>query len=200
MSEPDFVTGERPDITIAQVMLTEDQRRLLRMVGGWQMREALISPDGVTRLMQSMLGSNGRRIDGAPEWMLGGFQCGSGKVVAPEFGVPVVTVTVAQINRFAASLPDEVKAELIACREAQQSESRRTWKWCFCGREAECLRANEGDPLYGGRHHPTDAEIEAHYAEDWRVRDWQDDVLDRALGFTTADVETVGQLELFEVV
>lgn len=179
--------------------LTEDQRWLLRMVGGWSMREALISPGGVMRLMQSMQGGSGCRIDGGPEWTSGGFQCGQGKVVSPSFGTPVVTVTTAQINRFAASLPDAVKSDLIACRDAAQSESRRTWKWCYCNREADCLRANEGDPLYGGRHHPTAAEIAAHYAESRRVNSWLDDVLDRAFGFEQVDAEPVGQLELFDV-
>lgn len=178
--------------------LTEDQRWLLRSVGGWAMRECLISSGGVMRLMQSMYGSTGHVIEGGPAWLAGGFSCGQGKVVSPGFGEPVVTVTVAQINRYAASLPDELKADLVACRDAQQAEAKRTWKWCHCGREADCLRSNAGDPQHGRRYHPAEAEVQAHYGELARLNDWQDNLLDRALGFEVIG-EPVGQLELFEV-
>lgn len=173
--------------------LTTDQRWLLRSVGGWAMREALLSPGGVMRLMQSMYGSTGHPIDGGPAWLANGFTCGQGKVVSPGFGEPLVTVTTAQINRYAASLSDELKAELVACRDASHAETQRTWKWCRCGSEVECRRSNAGDP----HHHPTDAEEEAHYAESRRLREWTDDLLDRAFGFEVV-ADPVGQLELFE--
>ncbi len=176
--------------------LTEDQRWLLRMIGGWALREALLSSGGVMRLMQSMQGGTGHRLEAGPEWMRGGFQCGRGKVVSPSFGTPVVTITADQINRYAASLPGDIRAELTACREAERAESRRTWKWCRCGNEIDCLEANDGDPVYGGRHHPTEAEEEAHYVESRRITDWLNEVLDRALSL--AD-DAPQQLDLFEV-
>jgi hypothetical protein len=177
-------------------ILTVDQRWLLRSVGGWTMRDCMISPEGVSHLMQSMYGSSGHPIDGGPAWLASGFQCRGRKVVSKQ--PPVVTVTDVQINRYAAQLDAPLKAELVECQQADRAENDRVWKWCRCGREAECLRANEGDPFWGNRYHPSEAEVQEHYEECWRIRDWTDDLLDRALGFEIAG-EQLGQLELFEV-
>ena len=184
----------------AKPILTVDQRWLLRSVGGWEMRDCLISPDGVSRLMQSMRGSSGRPIDGGPGWLADGFDCRNGKVVSR--GPLAVTVTVVQINQYAAQLATAVKDQLLECQRAAHSENQRVRKWCQCGHEERCLRANQGDPFYGNRYHPTDAEVDAHYEEDWRIHDWTDDVLDLALGFEYADEprEQLGQLSLFEMV
>lgn len=178
-------------------ILTEDQRWLLRSVGGWTMRDCMIGPAGVARMMQSLYGSTGHVIEGGPAWLARGFQCRGGKVVSQQ--PPVVTVTDVQINRYAAQLDATLKAELIECQRADRGENARVLKWCHCGREAECLKANQGDPIYGNRYHPTDAEVQAHYEECWRIRDWTDDLLDLALGFAYADAEPIGQLPLFEV-
>ncbi|MFV8169674.1 hypothetical protein [Mycobacterium sp. DBP42] len=47
--------------------LTEDQRWLLRAVGGRHMHDCLIGPDGVAELMQSMCSSTGAKVDGGPD-------------------------------------------------------------------------------------------------------------------------------------
>lgn len=177
-------------------ILTVDQRWLLRSVGGWTMRDCMISPHGVSHLMQSLYSSSGRAIEGGPEWLAGGFDCIGGKVVSKR--PPIVAVTVAQINRYAAQLDASLKAELVECQRADRTENQRVMNWCRCGREAQCVKANEGDPLYGNRYHPSDAEVQEHYEADWRIRDWTDDLLDRALGLEVAG-EQLGQLELFEV-
>lgn len=173
--------------------LTSDQRWLLATMGGWPIVWALCGPDGTQQLMASMWGGCGKRVDGAPEWMTS-FETRGGKVFSPAFGDPRVVVTAAQIDRFAAQLPDEVRAELKACRAAGIEENQRTLRWCHCGREAECLKANEGDRLYGGRHHPTDADDQDHRDRYWRIRDWEDRVLMKALGLMGGPV---GQLDLF---
>lgn len=177
-------------------ILTVDQRWLLRSVGGHEMLDCMIGPDGVSRLMESMYRSSGHPIEGGPAWLADGFECVKSKVVSKR--PPIVSVTVVQINRYAAQLDAALKAELVECRRADRAEAERVWKWCRCGREAECLRANQGDPLYGNRYHPSEAEVLEHYEECWRIRDWTDDLLDRALGFEIAG-EQLGQLELFEV-
>lgn len=182
----------------AKPILTENQRWLLRCVGGWEMRDCLISSEGVARLMQSMYSSTGSRIDGGPDWLARGFDCRKSTVVSR--GAPSVKVTDVQINRYAAQLDAGIKAQLIECQHADRAENQRVWKWCRCGHEERCLRANQGDPFYGNRYHPTDAEVEAHYEEHWRIRDWTDDLLDLALGFEYADdAEPLGQLSLFEM-
>ena len=182
----------------AKPILTENQRWLLRSVGGWTMRDCMIGPAGVTRMMQSLQSSSGRVIKGGPDWLAGGFHCRGGRVMSNQ--PPIITVDEAQINRYAAQLDATLKAELIECQRADRAETDRVRKWCRCGREAECLKANQGDPLYGNRYHPSDAEVQAHYEEYWRIRDWTDDLLDLALGFQCGDdVEPIGQLSLFEV-
>jgi len=180
---------------MATTILTQDQRWLLRAVGGWQMRDCLIGPDGVDHLMQSMYGSTGVRINGAPDW-LHGFQCGRGKIQS--IGIPAITVTAAQLNRYASRLDAELKAELIKCRGIARTEDERVRKWCHCGRESECLKANQDDPFWGDRYHPTASEVDDHYEKYWQIRDRTDDLLDLALGFETVD-EPLGQLKLFEV-
>lgn len=182
----------------AKPILTEDQRWLLRGLGGWMMRDCMIGPSGVAHLMQSLSSSSTAHVDGGPDWLDSGYQCRGGKVMSNR--QPAVTVDEAQINRYAAQLDATLKAELIECQRADRAETDRVWRWCRCGREAECLKANRGDPLYGNMHHPSEAEIQAHYEEYWRIRDWTDDLLDLALGFQCGDdVEPIGQLSLFEV-
>ncbi len=174
---------------MARPALTEDQRWLLRSIGGWAMRDCLLGPDGVADLMSRCSSSTGHRIDGGPEWLANGYTCGRGKIVCPwwttDIGRPPVksvTVTTAQLNRYARSLAQDVTDELREVRRALNAENIRR-DWCRCGREVECHRRNEGDPIYGGRYHPTDEEVDAHYRELRRIQEWQDRVLDRALGF-----------------
>lgn len=178
---------------MARQALTEDQRWLLRSIGGWAMRDCLLGPEGVADLMSRCSSSTGHRIDGAPEWLANGYTCGRGKIVCPwwttDIGRPPVksvTITTAQINRYARSLPQDVTDELRAVRRAFNAENIGR-DWCRCGREAECHRGNEGDPTYGGMYHPTDEEVDNHYRELRRIQAWQDRVLDRALGFQTVE-------------
>lgn len=151
----------------AKPILTEDQRWLLRGLGGWMMRDCMIGPSGVAHLMQSLSSSSTAHVDGGPDWLDSGYQCRGGKVMSNR--QPAVTVDEAQINRYASQLDATLKAELIECQRADRAETDRVRKWCRCGREAECLKANQGDPLYGNRHHPSEAEIQAHYEEYWRI-------------------------------
>lgn len=170
--------------------LTEDQRWLLRMVGGWAMRDCLIGPDGVKHLMQSMYGGTRNTMEGAPPCMRG-FQCGGGKIVS--IGAPVITVTTAQLNRFARTLPADLCEEMRECASASTRNAILSGQFCHCG-SSPCGYAYMGDRICP----PTEQQELDARAEYWRCNDWIDNLLDRALGFT-AEVEPVGQLELFEV-
>lgn len=183
---------------MARPALTEDQRWLLRSIGGWAMRDCLIGSEGVQDLMSRCSSSTGSRIDGGPEWLANGYTCGRGKIVCPwwttDIGRPPVksvTITVSQLNRYARNLPQDVTDELREVRRAFNAENIRR-DWCRCGREDECRRRNEGDPLYGARYHPTDEEVDAHYRELRRIEEWQDRVLDRALGFRMVEDDLDG--------
>jgi hypothetical protein len=166
--------------------LTSDQRWLLATMGGWPIVWALCGPDGTQHLMASMWGGCGKRVEGAPEWMTS-FETRSGKVYSPGFNDQRVVVSAAQIDRFAAQLPAEIKAELQACRLAGIEENQRAERWCYCGRETECHKAS-------GRHHPSATEDQEHLHKVWSIRDWQSAVLAKALGL---EGEPVGQLDLF---
>lgn len=170
--------------------LTEDQRCLLRMVGGWAMRDCLIGPEGIARLMQSHYGGTGRRMDGAPAY-LRGFQCGGGKIVSS--AIPVISVTTAQLRKFAKSLPTDLVAEMRECAAAAQRTNLLRRQFCHCGSDP-CGYSYMGDRICP----PTEQQEADAKAEFWRCEDWTDDLLDRALGFTTV-AEPVGQLELFGV-
>lgn len=179
--------------------LTEDQRWLLLHMGGHAIVRALCDPEGVTHLMQSCWGSSGHDSDipGAPAWLYG-WDTQSGVIRSNHQGGQRVQVKAAEISRYAKQIPAPIMAEMLECRSASTTHAIKNSRWCHCGNEADCLRRNEGDPYYGGRHHPTEAEDQAHLDEYWQIRDREDDVLTRALGFEYID-ERVGQLELFEV-
>lgn len=107
--------------------LTVDQRWLLMHMGTWAIVWALASPDGVARLMQSCWGSTTGRaanMPGAPAWLRRcGFETQSGAVHARAAGVSV-RIKAAEINRYAAQLPVDIKAELVACRKASSENAR----------------------------------------------------------------------------
>lgn len=68
----------------------------------------------------------GRAADmpGAPAWLRRcGFETQSGAVHARAAGVSV-RVKAAEINRYAAQLPVDIKAELVACRKASSENAR----------------------------------------------------------------------------
>ncbi|MCV6982136.1 hypothetical protein H7I53_18140 [Mycolicibacterium pulveris] len=179
--------------------LTVEQRWLLMTMGGRQIVDALIGPGGVNHLMQSRWSSSRvRAVQGAPEWMVS-FETRGGKIVSPAFDEPRVTVTAAQINKYAKTIPAEVRSQL---EQLALDRSQHTWQindWCLCGREAECLKAHEGDPLYGGRHHPSKREYNQHLADGLRIRAYEKVLLAKALRLDGREAES-GQLELFEAV
>lgn len=122
--------------------LTLEQRWLLLTMGGWQIVDALIGPGGVSHLMQSCWGSSRQSaIPGAPEWM-SSFQTIGGKVFSPGRSNPKVTITAAQINAYAQSLPREIRDEL----EELAAERTRLTRANTHAMLAKALRLNDGEP------------------------------------------------------
>jgi hypothetical protein len=160
--------------------LTSDQRWLLLHMGGWQIEWALLSPAGTDHLMTSMWGQcGGRAPEGGPEWLTS-FETRGGKVTAP-YGTgepPKVTVTAAQINRYGAALPPEIRVELEASRKASRAHAAKAEGWCHCPWKDRAPNAHSGPCT---RYHPTEAEYEAHLEEGWQLRDRQRAALRRAL-------------------
>jgi hypothetical protein len=173
--------------------LTTDQRWLLYFMGGWQIRDCLISTAGTDHLMQSMSGaSRFTGPEGGPEWMTG-WDTRNGKVVSPGRGESRVVVTKAQINAYARSLPESLRADLVALRAEAGAETARTTGWCRCPWADNAPNAHSGPCK---RYHPTDEEEDAHYATLRRI----DDALDEALWRALAPHELpAGQLDLFDV-
>jgi hypothetical protein len=172
--------------------LTPDQRWLLSFIGGWQIRDCLISPAGTDHLMQSMSGACGfTGPEGGPEWMTG-WSTRNGKISSPGHGEARVIVTKAQINAYARSLRDSVRAELTALRAEAGSEAARTRSWCRCPWAETAPNAHSG-PCQ--RYHPTDEEESAHYMTVRRIEEALDEALRRALNLHDIDA---GQLALFD--
>ncbi|WP_234797075.1 hypothetical protein [Mycobacteroides chelonae] len=177
-------------------MLTEDQRWLLRTVG-FSLSRALLSDEGLKRLMSSASGYYGTPRDGAPEWM-DSYEVHGGRIVSPVHGRDVrVTVTMQQLRAFGRSIPADLFDELAAIDKAETDERQRTELWCRChfskGREPEPHQ----DFLRRDHYHPTDAEDAAHISVVRDLRERERDCLDAILG--VSDQEPVGQLELFGV-
>lgn len=178
-------------------MLTIEQRQLLGVYPASHISDTIVDPDrGIANIRSGCCG--GAR-HGEPEW-LERYDTHHGRIEGGKFGAdPRAVVTFQQLHRWAEAVPSEVKAKIKAVREAQQAEAARTYKWCQCHhgdaeRAAACVKANEGDPLWGGRHHPSDAEYEEHLVIVFDLRDQERELLDQVLGLTD---EPVGQLDLF---
>lgn len=161
--------------TKAGATLTENQRWLLLLMGGWAIIDALLSPAGTKHLMQSGWGgANHTPPEGAPRW-LRSFDTRGSKIVAP----CGVTVTAAQINRYAAALDDAIRAELAACQAARQTNTMQGYEWCHCPYQHTAPNAFTGPCT---RYHPTEEDEAAHLAEYRRIGEWEKDLLRRALG------------------
>ena len=179
--------------------LSVDQRWLLLQMGGWEITWALSGPDGVTRLMQSRWGSSGGHststdgVPGAPRWIKAcGWDTSGGAIHSRAQGGPQVRIKAAEINRYAAQLPDDVKAELSACRNASTANAVVRYRHCHCG-DGKRHAKLEPDRICP----PSAAQEQAAADEYWRIRDWEKSLLRRALGFDGQSHCAGDQLELF---
>jgi hypothetical protein len=172
--------------------MTDDQRWLLLHMGGWQIVAALCSSEDVTKLMQSCWGSSAGRSQvsdrpNAPAWLKNcGWDTSGGTITARGVGVKVKA---AEINRYAKQIPDDIKAELLACRNAGTANAVLKYRFCRCGSK-KCGYGYLKDRICP----PTDAQEREADDEYWRIIDWQDRLLPVALGL---NADAPGQLQLF---
>ncbi|ETA91883.1 hypothetical protein O982_24830 [Mycobacterium avium 10-5581] len=170
--------------------LSPEQRWLLFAIGGWMMRDCLLGPAGTDHLMQSCYSSWGfTGPDGGPDWLTG-WNTANGKISAPQKGTVRVSVTKAQINSYAATLPADIRRELTDCRDAAHAEQQRTASWCHCPWRDIAPNPHSGPCQH---YHPTDAEDDQHRARVHALNAWQTRLLRRALQLQCAGE----QLDLF---
>lgn len=172
-------------------------------MGGWQIISALCSPDGVADLMRSRWGSTGGAKllpNGAPAWLNG---CGwdtEASAITPRWlhgkpaDAPTFTIKATQINRYAAQLPDDIKQQLLQCRNASQENAVLRGSFCHCG-SSPCGYPYMKDLICP----PTVEQKNNADAEHWRIRCWESLVLAKALALNESPADTDSQLELFEV-
>lgn len=172
-------------------MLTKEQRQLLGVYPASMISDTIVWPEsGIARIRAGCCG--GGRLSGPIRY----YSTEGGRIKAGMYGEePQVVVTFTQLKKWAESLPADLRNRFKAVRVAQQAENARTYRWCRCPDAEACLRTNEGDPLYGGRHHPSDDEYEAHLRIVFDQQDQERALLDEALGLGD---EPVGQLDLFD--
>ena len=179
--------------------LTVDQRWLLLHMGSWQIVHALASPDGVKRLMQSQWGSScgrGADLPQAPAWLQRcGWDTTGGTIIARAQGGPHVRIKAAEINAYAKALPADIKAELIACRDAGTANAILGYRLCRDTREHTHLPADRRDKICPA----TEAQENERRAEHWRIVAWQHVILAKALGLNGQSHITGDQLDLFAV-
>ena len=170
--------------------LSTEQRWLMFAIGGWTMRDCLLSPAGTDHFMQSCYSSWGfSGPDGGPEWLTG-WNTQGGKITAPQTGTMRVTLTKAQINSYAAALPADIRRELTECRDAA---ARRAPAHC---RLVPLPLADRAPNAHSGpceRYHPSDDEDHEHYARVRAIDAWQTQLLRHALQLHSAGE----QLDLF---
>lgn len=177
--------------------LTFEQRWLLFHMGGWQIVDALCSEDGVKKMMQSCWGSTGGKADNlpqAPEWLNRcGWEIRSGTIHSRGHNVPDITINASAINRFAAQLPDEIKAQLKACRSAGTANAIEQSRHCYCGHPER--KHFEPDVICP----PSTKQKNTVSAEYWRIRSWEQVLLAKALNLNGRSNSHSDQLDLFEV-
>lgn len=174
------------------ITLTEDQRHLLTAYDPGLLAGLIRNPEqGLGRIKSACAGGSARRHNG-PEW-LRWYETGGAGIKGGLHGDWRVTITWAQLSRWAATVPDEIRAKLVANHAEWAEERDRTDRWCRCGRAQECLRRNAGDPIYGDRHHPTDAEDNEHTARVLRINAYQRVFVGQAIWATTEP----DQMDLF---
>lgn len=178
-------------------MLTLEQRQLLGVYPATLISDTIVDPErGIANIRGGCCGGTRH---GGPEW-LERYDTHHGRIEGGQFGAePRAVVTFQQLRRWAETVPSELRSKIKAVREAEQAEAARVYKWCQCHhgdpeRAAACVKANEGDPLWGGRHHPSDDEYEEHLVVTFDLRDQERELLDQVLGLSD---EPVGQLDLF---
>ena len=173
------------------MMLTKEQRQLLAVYPAGMVVDTIVNPDsGIARIRAGMCG--GSRLDGP----IRHFNTGNGRIHAGSFGEePSVVVTFAQLKKWALSVPAELRDRIKAVRDLERAENARVWEWCHCPTPEECLRVNAGDPMYGGRHHPSEDEYRQHLDVVMDLRKQERALLDEALGLGD---DPVGQLDLFD--
>lgn len=186
--------------------LSLDQRWLLLHIGGWEIVGALASPEGVTRLMQSCYSSTGGRgraddLPHAPQWVRGcGWETSGGVIKARGQGGPHVTVKAAEINRYAKQLPADIKAEIIACRDAGTANAVLRGRFCLLKRTRPDHDHATYMPWEEDRICPPTVEQENNAKADyWRIHAWQHLVLGKALGLDGRSHIAGDQLDLFGV-
>ena len=172
-------------------MLTKEQRQLLSVYPRSMISDTIIDQErGLKNISSGQCG--GSRLDGP----IRHFHTGKGRIEAGSWGEePSIVVTFAQLKRWAREVPADLRDRIKAVRLAQQKEAARVHKWCHCPNPEQCLKVNEGDLFYGGRHHPTEEEDMEHLEITFDLRDQERDLLDEALGLGD---EPVGQLDLFD--
>lgn len=179
-------------------MLTPDQRWLMWAIGGWEMRDCLLSPAGVDHFMTSMSSFYGHTApEGCPSWLTG-WNTRNRKVTAPCRGEIRVVLTAAQINAFARQITADVRTRLEDARAAARAEQDRVQGWCRCPWASEAPNAHSGPCR---RHHPTDDEEQAHYDICDCIDERLDQALWSALGLDSGQLDMftgTGQLALFD--
>ncbi|AVO21757.1 hypothetical protein SEA_GODPHATHER_55 [Mycobacterium phage GodPhather] len=181
------------------MILTLEQRQLLSVYTPWKLTNVLASVqdraalDAAISDIKSGMESGTRR--GEPEW-LQRYETRDGRIYGGSWDDQHrVTVTMAQLTRWALEVPAEVRAELAEVRAAKWAERNRTRKWCGCHDPGRCEDSNRGDPLWGDRYHYSDTEYQEHLSITWELRDRERSLLAAALGLGD---EPVGQMDLFE--
>ncbi|WP_441964575.1 hypothetical protein [Mycolicibacterium houstonense] len=164
--------------------LSKNQRWLLFHVGGWRIVDALVLPAGADQLVaMTSASATGQVSPEAPNW-LGGWEIRGDCIRSRNSAGPRVEITAAQLARYAAALPDTLKAELAAASAANSANAADRGRFCAC----------DHDPCERGPGHVHDlAEVEAVEAEHKRIREWGTGILRRALYLGGE------QLGLFEV-
>lgn len=171
------------------ITLTEDQRHLLTAYDPGLLAGLIRNPEhSLARIKSSHVGGSARRHNG-PEW-LRWYETGGSGIKGGEHDNWRVTITWAQLSRWAATVPDDIRAKVIANHAEWAEERDRTDGWCRCPWQTEAPNAHS-QPC--NRYHPTDAEDNEHTARALRINSYQRAFVGQAIWAKTEP----SQMDLF---
>lgn len=172
--------------------LTDDQRHLLAAYDPSMLADLIAVPEYVlSRIKYTIAGGSAGRANG-PEWLQWYGTDGKGIHGSDTNHERRVSITYAESTRWAASVPDDIRAKVTANRLERIAEQNRTYGWCWCPWQNEPPNAHS-EPCK--RYHPTDAEDSQHSANAIRLRTYLQVYVNQAIW--RSESPQVEQLDLF---
>lgn len=148
--------------------MDEKQRELLAAYDTGMIADLIVKPEyGLSRIKSSQAGGTCRT---KVEWMRH-YSTGKGAIYGGDIGGPaLVSITYSQLLKWAASVPDDIRAKLAANLAEQAQERAHTWEWCRCPWSEKAPNDHSGPCT---KYHPSVVENNNYHANSMRLHAYE---------------------------